>query len=311
MKRNLFTLAVGLLLLVIFALLLFVFQVRTSEVAVVTTFGKATRQITEAGAYFKWPWPIQKVYKFDKRIQNFEDTLTEGLTQDHFTLLTSVYVGWQITDAKAFFPKFAGSLNAIAYAESQLGALLGNLKMAVVGKHPLSEFVSTSDNGPGLLAIEDEIRKALRAQLSTNGWGLDIDFLGLKRLQLPESVSKTVLDRMQAERKVLADASQYEGEKEATTIRSGADSKAAVMISDAERQATQIRALGEAQAAKSLDIFNLEPALANFIFQLDALGDSLKDHSTLVFDATTDPFGLLHGVPTNLLNGVSTNLLKK
>ena len=217
MKRNLFTLSVGLLLLLIFGLLLFVFQVRTSEVAVVTTFGKATRQITAAGPYYKWPWPIQKVYKFDKRIQNFEDRLTEGLTKDSFNLLTSVYVGWQITDPKAFFPKFAGSINSIAYAESQLEAMLGNLKMAIVGKHALSEFVSTSDNGPGLLAIEDEIRTAVRAQLSTNNWGLDISFLGLKRLQLPEGVSKTVLDRMQAERKVLADASQYEGEKEATT----------------------------------------------------------------------------------------------
>jgi len=311
MKRNLFTLSVGLLLLLIFGLLLFVFQVRTSEVAVVTTFGKVTRQITEPGPYYKWPWPIQKVYKFDKRIQNFEDRLTEGLTKDSFNLLTSVYVGWQITDPKAFFPKFAGSLNPIAYAESKLEERLGNLKSAIVGKHALSEFVSTSDNGAGLLAIEDEIRKAVRPQLSNDNWGLDINFLGLKKLQLPEGVSKTVLDRMQAERKVLADASQYEGEKEATTIKSEADRKAAVMLSEADSQATQIRALGEAQAAKSLDIFKQNPELAKFIFRLDALKDSLKDHSTLIFDANTDPYGLLRGVPTNLLNSVSTNSLKK
>jgi len=36
-------------LIVIFALLLFVFQVRQSEVAVVTTFGKPTRNLTEPG----------------------------------------------------------------------------------------------------------------------------------------------------------------------------------------------------------------------------------------------------------------------
>ncbi len=42
MKRNILTLAVAAVLIVIFVLLLFVFQVRQSEVAVVTTFGKPT-----------------------------------------------------------------------------------------------------------------------------------------------------------------------------------------------------------------------------------------------------------------------------
>jgi membrane protease subunit HflC len=303
MKRNLFTLSVGLLLFLIFCLLLFVFQVRQSEVAVVTTFGKPTRPITEAGRHYKWPWPIQKVYKFDQRIQNFEDRPTEGLTKDSFALLTSVYVGWQITDPAAFFPKFAGSLNSIAEAERKLDERLGNLKSAIVGKHALSDFVSTSDNAASLLAIEDEMRRAIQGQISNDNWGLEVRFLGIKRLQLPEGVSKTVFDRMQAERKVLSDASQSEGDAEAAKIRSEADSKAAVMISDAESKATQIRAKGEAQAAESLAVFNQDPGLAKFIIQLDALKDSLKDRSTLIFDANTPPF--------NLLQGVSTNLLKK
>ena len=51
MKRNL-TIIVGLLLIAIFVLLLFVFQVRTTEVAVVTTFGKATQPVTTPGVYF-------------------------------------------------------------------------------------------------------------------------------------------------------------------------------------------------------------------------------------------------------------------
>ena len=79
MKRNFLTVVIGAVLIVIFALLLFVFQVRQSEVAVVTTFGKPVRDLTEPGAYFKWPWPVQKVYKFDQRVQNFEDKFSETL----------------------------------------------------------------------------------------------------------------------------------------------------------------------------------------------------------------------------------------
>src|SRR5205809_4187873 len=136
MKRNLLTLMIGALLIIVFCLLLFVFQVRQSEVAVVTTFGKPTRPITDPGAHLKWPWPIQKVYKFDQRVQNFEDKLTEGLTQDSFNLLTSVYVGWKITEPKAFFPKFASG--SIPEAEKVLEGLLRSAKSAVIGKHPLS-----------------------------------------------------------------------------------------------------------------------------------------------------------------------------
>jgi len=302
MKRNPLTLIIGFLLIIIFGLLLFTFQVRTTEVAVVTTFGKPTRPITEANLYFKWPWPIQKVWTFDRRVQNFEDRLTEGLTRDNFNLLTSVYVGWKVSDPTAFFPRFAGSANPIAAAETLLDQWLGNAKTAVVGKHPLSDFVSTSDNGTSFVGVEKEILEAVQSQLRTNNLGLEIEFLGLKRLQLPESVTQSVFDRMTSERKMLADGFQYEGEREAQRIRSDAERKAAEVLANAEGQATEIKGKGEAQAAKSLAVFQQNPELASFIFRLSALEGSLKERSTLIFDQHTPPFDLFRGVSTNLLN---------
>jgi len=302
MKRNPLTIVIGLLLIIIFGLLLFTFQVRTTEVAVVTTFGKPTRPITEPNLYFKWPWPIQKVWAFDRRTQNFEDRLTEGLTHDSFNLLTSVYIGWRVSDPTAFFPRFAGSANPIAAAEMLLDQWLGNAKTAVVGKHPLADFVTTGDNGTNFVAIENEILAAIQAQIQTNNLGLEIEFLGIKRLQLPESVSQSVFDRMTSERKVLADRFQYEGERDAQRIRSDAERKAAEMLADAEAQATQIKGKGEAEAAKSLAVFQQKPELASFIFRLNALEGSLKERSTLIFDQHTPPFDLFRGASTNLLN---------
>ena len=302
MKRNPLTLVIGLLLILIFGLLLFTFQVRTTEVAVVTTFGKPTRPITAPNLYFKWPWPIQKVWSFDRRVQNFEDRLTEGLTRDSFNLLTSVYVGWKVSDPTAFFPRFAGSANPIAAAEALLDQWLGNTKTAVVGRHPLSDFISTSDNGASFMAIEKEILGAIQSQLSTNNLGLEIEFLGIKRLQLPESVTQSVFERMTSERKVLADRFQYEGEAEAQRIRSDAERKAAEVLANAEGQATEIKGKGEAEAAKSLKVFQQNPELASFIFRLSALEGSLKERSILIFDQHTPPFDLFRGVSTNLLN---------
>ena len=66
MKRNALALSVGLLLLGIFVMLLFFFQVRKSEVAVVTRFGNVKGAFNN-GLWFKCPWPIDRVYKFDQR----------------------------------------------------------------------------------------------------------------------------------------------------------------------------------------------------------------------------------------------------
>ncbi len=300
MNRKPLTLFIGALLMVIVGLLLFTFQVRKSEVAVVTTFGKPTGDITEPGAYLKWPWPIQKVYKFDQRVQNFEDKLTEGLTQDSFNLLTSVYVGWKITEPKAFFPKFASG--SIPEAEKVLEGLLRSAKSAVIGKHPLSDLVSASGQGTKFAAIEDEILAAIQSQVRANNYGLEIEFLGIKKLGLPESVTADVFEEMKKEREVLFSKLQSQGDAEAAKIRSNAERQAAEMLANAEGQATQIRGRGEAEAAKSLAVFQQNPELANFIFRLNALEGSLKERSILIFDQHTPPFDLFRGASSNLLN---------
>jgi len=299
MKRNLLTLIVGALLILIFALLLFTFQVRTSEVAVVTTFGQTTSEISEPRAFpfFKWPWPVQKVYKLDKRIQNFEDKFTETLTADNNNLLTTVYVGWRITDAKTFFPKFAGG--SVAAAERMLEGIVSQAKTAIIGKHPLSDFVNAQEKELKFDAIESEIKAIAQAQLLVNNCGIQIEFLGIKKLGLPESVTQNVFDRMSAERKRLADDLQSQGEAEAQKIRSAADRKAAEMISSADGEARQIRGRGEAVAAEVLPVFQQNPELANFLLRREALEESLKERTTLIFDTRTPPFDLFSGVTTN------------
>jgi membrane protease subunit HflC len=304
MKRNPLILAIGVLLVLIVGLLLFVFQVRKSEVVVVTTFGKPTRDLNQPGPHLKWPWPIESVHRFDQRVQNFEDKLTEGLTQDSFNVLATVFVGWEITDPKAFFPKFAGTSEPIAEAEKVMDRMLSNAKQAVIGKHPLSDFLSPDAQGNKFVDIEKEIFSVIQTQVNQNNYGLKIDFLGIKRLGLPQNVTASVFERMQAERKRLADKSQFEGEAEAQTIRAEADRKAAVVLADAGAQATAIRGKGEAEAAKSLSVFQANPELANFIFSLNALEDALKDKSTLILDQRTPPFDLFNGVSTNLLKSV-------
>src|SRR5260221_6844039 len=297
MKRNLLTIIIGAVLILIFALLLFVFQVRYSEVAVVTTFGRPTaKPITEPGAYFKWPWPIQKVYKFDQRIQNFEDKFSENFTADNVTLLTSVYVGWQISDAKEFYPKFLGS---VPVAQRQIEGILRTAKSSVIGKHSLADFVNANPQDLKFDAIEKEIELVVQSELRTNNYGIQVEFLGFNKIGLPESVTQTVSQRMTSERQVQVSDLQYKSEAEAQKIKAAAHRKAADTISQATAAATRIEGEGVAEAAKVLPVFQQNPELANFLSRVDSLKQSLNQRATLIFDERTPPFDLFRNLPTN------------
>ncbi len=298
MKKNLITIIVAAVLVVIFALLLFTFQVRQSEVAVLTTFGKpADKNIDQPNLYFKWPWPIQQVYRFDQRVQNFEDKYSENLTADSTMLMTSVYVGWRISDAKEFFPKFAGG--SVSAAQRQLEAMLRSAKAAVIGKHKLSDFVNADVQQLKLEAIENEIKASVDSELAAHKYGITIEFLGVKKLGLPEAVTQTVFERMKSERTKLISKWQFEGEGEATKIKSAADRQAAGVLANATAAATRIEGEGVAEAAKTLGVFQQNPDLAIFQLQLEALKSSMNQKATLIFDERTPPFNLFQKLPAN------------
>jgi len=302
--KNPLTVTIALLLILLVGLLLFTFQVRTTQVAVVTTFGKATREITQTDGlpYFKWPWPIQRVTLLDKPIQSFEDKFSQDLTADNNSILTMVYVGWRISEPGQFFPKFSNG--SVAEAERTLGDMVHNAKTGVLSKHPLSDLISVEGGGAGFTAIESEILANIRGQVQTNRLGITIEFVGFKKIGLPESVTQSVFERMSSERQVLISRAQNEGEAEAQKIRSDAERRAAEVLIDAERKATEIRGQGYAEAAKSLAVFQQNPKLANFLFRLDAIENSLKDRTTLFLDQQTAPFDLFQA---NFFDSIPTN----
>jgi modulator of FtsH protease HflC len=297
MKKNLITLLIAAVLAVIFMLLLFTFQVRQSEDVVVSTFLKPTDTITNAGLYVKWPWPVQSINRFDQRVQTFEDKFSENYLADHSILLASVYVGWRISDAKAFFPKFPGG--SVLAAQSQLENMLRSAKLDIMGKHNLSDFVNSDPTQLKFGEIEKEIQSSVEADLAKNNYGITIEFLGIKKIGLPESVTTAVFDRMKAERNKYITEAQYEGEAQATKIKSAAERQASDLIYNAQADATRIQGQGEAEAAKMLTVFQQNPQLAVFQLQLEALKSSMNQKATLIFDERWSPFSLFQNLPAS------------
>jgi membrane protease subunit HflC len=293
MNRNRINLVVGIVLMAIFVILLFVFQVRQTEIAVVTRFSKVTMEYTQPGPKVKWPWPIHKVYKLDKRIQNYESKFEETLTKDGRNLLITVYAGWTIADPKIFFPSFENG--SMSQAEANLEGLIRTRKNEIVGQHPLSHFINTNDQQLKFADIEKEILEKVRPQARAN-FGIEVAFLGIKRLGLPESITQSVFDRMQKERKKFVEQLSKEGDSKATEIRSAADADRDKLLAEADAEATRIRGEGDAEAAKAFAVFEQNPDLAILLLKLNALEQSLKEKSTLILDQRTPPYDLFKGV---------------
>jgi membrane protease subunit HflC len=290
-KKNPLTLLIGTLLLLIFVAMLFCFQVRTTEVAVVTTFGKYSRSIPDPGLNFRLPLPIQKVYKFDNRLQNFERKFEQTTTKDAKNLLITVFVGWQVSDPKTYLERFNGDS---VRAEQSLENLVRNAKNAVIGSYNFSDLVSPDPSQVKFDAVEGDILKALQGP-ARDTYGVSIELVGIKQLGLPESITGKVFERMRAERNRLVQQFNGEGEAKALEIRSEANRKRDELLAQADADSLRIR--GEAEAAASKDYITLEqrPDLAVFLMQIEALKTALKDRATLILDEKVPPLNLLSG----------------
>ena len=293
MRKHLFTVIVAFVIAVVLLLYLFSFQVRENERAVVTTFGKPKEPgITEPGLYWKWPFPLQRVYKFDARLRIFENQPEETITRDTRNIVLVSCVGWRIADPLTFLMRVGNNLEA----ERHLAGIVRSTQNAVLGRHYLSELVSTNEGDLKFDEIENEMLAQAAAE-TFEKYGIAIELLKIKKLTLPESVLKAVFDRMKSERQVLASRLKAEGEGEANRIRAAAESERDRMLAEAEGDAKRIMGEGDALAAKHYKVFKDYPKLANFLKKIEALRTALRVRSTIIVDPRTPPFDLLSEKP--------------
>jgi membrane protease subunit HflC len=290
-KNSRLSFVVGGLLLLLFMALLFCFQVRNTEVAVVTTFGRYSRDIPEPGLYFRLPVPIQSVYRFDNRLQNFERKFEQSTTRDARNLLVTMYVGWRIESARKFLELFGGDT---AKAENTLEGLVSNAKNAVIGRYVFSDLISPDPKAVKFDQFEADVLKEIAGPASEK-YGIKIDLVGVKQLGLPETITGKVFERMRAERDRLVKQYQGEGNARAQEIRSEADRKRDEVLAKARADALRIMGEADAQASKELAILEKNPGLAVFLYQVNALKESLRERTTLFLDQKTAPFNLLSG----------------
>lgn len=269
------------------------FQVRETESAFVTRFGKPVREVTQPGLYRKWPTPIEQVHKFDSRMRVLEAELGETTTSGTVPIIVNTYVVWRVAEPL----KFLNAVKTIENAESKLRNQINDTQNRVIGQHAFGEFVNSD---PDRIKFDD-IQKEMLADLQgpvLKDYGIEIKTLGIKQLKISADVTKQVFERMKAERQRSTDRTISEGDAEAMQIRTEANKKRDVLLAAAEARAKTIRGQGDAEAATYYKMLEEDPQLAIFLRNLEALITTLKDRATIVIPADADPFRLLTGMPS-------------
>jgi modulator of FtsH protease HflC len=290
MNRSLFArlaVAVALLALLVFATASF--QVRENEFAVLTAFGKPVRVVKEPGLYPRAPWPFQTVQRFDARLDFYEVRISEALTLDKRNVVVPVFVAWRIADPLRFLQAVGSAENARA----KFDALVTSARNSVLAAHDFRQLVSTDGAALRIVAIEEEITRAVRAQAETI-FGVAIEKVGVKRLSLPEANTEFVFRRMQAERQQFAAKFRAEGRQQADEIRAQTDAKKSTLVAEARRAAEEIRGKAEAEAAAIYAVAHGQDAeFYGFLRELEVLRQTVGANTTLILDTDSEPFRLL------------------
>ena len=194
-------LALGLALAGVLLLAQVLVIVREGEAVVRTTFGKPdAAPWTRAGLYVRWPWPVQRIHRFDTRVHVLEGAFEQTLTRDGKAVIATLYAGWRIDDPLVFLQR----VGSVPQAERTLNGLLTNYKNTVLGQHDFAALVNADPDRLRFEAIEQAMLDAVRPEALAR-YGIDVRFTGLRKLALPEAITEKVFERMRAERKQAAE----------------------------------------------------------------------------------------------------------
>ena len=263
------------------------FVVDQRQFGVVFQLGEIRKVVTEPGLNFKLPPPFQNVSYIDKRLLTLESTDSEPtLTAERPRVVIDWYVRWRISDQQAYIRNVG--LNERAGA-LQLNRVARNAFQQEVNKRTLQELLSTRREEL-MRDVQREVLAAVRG--ADQPWGMDVIDVRITRVDYAESITRSVYDRMEAERKRVANELRSTGFAEGEKIRAEADREREVIVAEAFRDAQRIKGEGDAAAAAAYaDAFGRDPAFAQFYRSLEAYKASFSGKSdVLVVDPSSDFF---------------------
>lgn len=258
-----------------------VFVVTERERAVKLEFGRLVEGDVKPGLHFKKPWAT--VRKFDGRLLTADMEKASFYTVENKRLIVDSYIKWRIVDVEAYY-KATGGIEALAVDRLAQRAADGLRNQ--FGRRTLHDVVSGK---------RDELMAEITESANKDAGsliGAEIVDIRVKRVDLPDEVSRSVYERMAADREKEAREYRSQGKEQAEVISADADKQRAILEANAFRDAERIRGEGDAKAASIYaQAFNQDPEFYSFLRSINAYKDTFSGKEDLmVVDPNSDFF---------------------
>ena len=276
---------VGALMIALIIASLSAFTVDQRQYAIVFRLGEIVSVKKEPGLYFKMPL-VENVRYFEKRIVTLDWVEPDRfITSEKKNVLVDSFVKWRIVDPSKYYVSVRGDE---AQAEARLSQVVNDGLRAEFGKRTIHDVISGERS-----KIMDILRT--KADHDARQMGIQVLDVRLKRVDLPQEVSDSVFQRMEAERKRVANDLRSQGAGAAEKIRADADKQKEVIIAEAFREAQRIKGEGDARASEIYAAaYNRNPEFYAFYRSLEAYRNSLRSKSdVLVLDPSSEFFKYL------------------
>lgn len=285
--KLLFVLAIAL-----FAVVSSCFVVQEGERTILFQFNKVQRtadgniQVFEPGLHFKLPF-VEKVRDLDAKVQTLENPGDRFVTSEKKDLLVDSYVKWRIADFGKYYLATQGRLER---AETLLKQYINNGLRTEFGSRTIGQIVSGERSAL--------MKKALdQASKGAEELGIEILDVRVKKINLPDSISNNIYQRMRAERIAVAKEHRARGMEESEKKRSDIDSKVTVMLADAHRNSRILRGEGDAEAAKVYaNAYGKNAEFFTFLRSMEAYRNSFTSKSdVIIVQPENEFFKLMQG----------------
>lgn len=232
-------------------------------------------KIIGPGLHFKLPI-IETVRTFDTRLQTLDIQSSRIVTKEKKDVMVDYYVKWRISDLSKYFKSTGGN---VLKAETLLEQQLNTYLRAIFGRRTISDLVSGGrEDVMGLLKQ--------KAEVQAHELGIEVVDVRLKGIELPESTSNAIYQRMRADMQKIANRHRADGQAQSAIIKAKADANVTVLLATARSKAQMLRAQGQAQAANIYaNAYNQNTSFYTYYRSLKAYESSFQDpQSILVLD---------------------------
>jgi membrane protease subunit HflC len=259
-----------------------VYTVDQTRYAIKFQLGEIIETQDQAGLYFKVPL-LQNVRYFDRRNLTLDNPEPDRITtSEKKPLLVDFIVLWRIRDVAQYYRSVGGDEEA---AKRRLSQTVRSNLAEEFNKRTVYEAISSE---------RDKITTVTRskADQDAKSIGVEVVDVRLRRLELPPDVTGPVYQRMESERRRVANELRSLGAAESERIRADADRQRTVILAEAYSQAQKTKGEGDAKAAAIYaQAYSANPEFYKFYRSLEAYKASFRGRSDMmVLDPASEFF---------------------